>query len=190
MFRLAQGMPVCTSANLPRQPTRDKSNSRTAAAWRSKSTNQARRRPTVFLESARLRRVSRNLGTSRERTERSKVYRPAAEIGGYSKLFTEDACCGWFQSTQNRKVFCRSRPLSAMRGASYRAAEIVQLQSLARRLRLDDLEVDFRKKDFRSHCQDTSARRENCRVEGVQIQIRSAIQCTTEADRWKSQPRF
>ena len=68
--------------------------------------------------------------------------------------------------------------MSTLRGACCGAKEVVQLQPLARRLQLDDLENDVGQADLGPHGKGTAARREDFGLEGIQIEIGPALQCT------------
>ncbi len=67
--------------------------------------------------------------------------------------------------------------MSPLRGEGRGAKEVVQLQPLARRLQLDDLENDVGQADLGPHGKGTSARWEDFGLEGIQIEIGPALQC-------------
>ena len=67
--------------------------------------------------------------------------------------------------------------MSTVRGARCGAKEVVQLQPLARRLQLDDLEDDVRQADLEQYGKGTASRREDVRLKGIQIEIGATLQC-------------
>ncbi len=68
--------------------------------------------------------------------------------------------------------------MSTLRVACRGAKEVVQLQPLARRLQLDDLEDDVGQADLGPHGEGPATRWEDFDLEGIQIEIGPTVQCT------------
>ena len=71
--------------------------------------------------------------------------------------------------------------MSPLRGEGHRAEKVVQLQPLARRLQLNDLEDDLGQANLGPHRKGTSARRGDFGVKGIQIEIGATLQRASEA---------
>ena len=96
--------------------------------------------------------AGRDPRTSRRRTSPREV----SSHDTSASFATSDECHQRFNFSQAVESVSGSRPLSAVRGPGRGAKEVVQLQSLASWLRLDDLEDDVGQTDLGPHGEDVA----------------------------------